>query len=98
MVQQLMLAQSDSLTISGTDSLTAISDNWEAGIGSELRRPSGNIAINSKTITASGGVSADIGGEYNGLNDESITLNGGTIIASSQTGAGIDSGAVGSIS
>ena len=94
------------LTIDGTGALTAESyvegkkkHGIGGGIGGGYRLNSGNIVINSGTITATGhGDSAGIGGGYSYDNSlitaGTITINGGTVIATGKgtSGSGIGSG------
>lgn len=100
----IYVPQNKTLTIEGTGSLTAECqiDGRAAGIGSGYDLPSGNIVINSGNIIAKGYTGgAGIGGASWG-SCGTITLNGGTITASSYEnknnehaggqGAGIGSG------
>ena len=81
------------LTIDGTGSLNASSNDYGCGIGGGYDIAAGNIVINGGTITANGGDwAAGIGsGSYSTCGD--ITINGGTITANGgEEAAGIGSG------
>lgn len=78
------------LTISGSGSLTATSDEG-AGIGSCKEGSCGNITITGGIVTATGGVGAGIGSGYRG-SCGTITITGGTVTARGGNRAGIGSG------
>ncbi|MCL2339320.1 MAG: hypothetical protein FWC59_00230 [Actinomycetia bacterium] len=93
------VAEGVTLVINGSGSLTAIGGSSAAGIGGGAGSNSGNITINSGTITAQGGElgnatgGAGIGGGSNGV-AATIIIRGGTINATAGDGAaGIGSGA-----
>ena len=89
----LHVAPGTSVTISGTGSLTAISQGGAgAGIGGNSYESSGEIIINSGTITATGSqYAAGIGGGEHGK--ANVTINGGSVTATAGwKGAGIGGG------
>jgi hypothetical protein len=81
------------LTIQGTGSLTASSNEWGAGIGGGCQIPCGNIVINGgSSIEATGGHAAGIGGGY-ACDCGDITISGGTVTANGgYSAAGIGTG------
>lgn len=81
------------LTIKGTGTLNAISNDEGAGIGANYQSACGNLVINGGTINAtSNGDGAGIGGGREGACGD-ITINGGTITANGKgDGAGIGGG------
>ena len=81
--------------------MTAVGDDWGAGIGGGSSGSGKNITINGGTVTAKGGdLGAGIGGGGGGGgfygNGENITITGGTVNASGWAGAGIGGGINGS--
>ena len=89
----LHVAPGTSVTISGTGSLTATSQGGAgAGIGGNSWESSGEIIINSGTITATGSqYAAGIGGGEHGK--ANVTINGGSVTATAgRLGAGIGGG------
>lgn len=92
----IYVPENKTLTIDGTGSLTASSNDYGAGIGGGNAINCGNIEIKGGEITAGGGSSysgsAGIGGGSN-ASCGNITISGGTITAnSSGNGAGIGGG------
>lgn len=81
------------LTIGGSGSIVAKSDEWYAGIGSDYNGTVGTITINGGNVVAIGGsYGAGIGGSAYSDGGK-ITINGGTINATGgECGAGIGGG------
>lgn len=89
----IYVPENKTVTIQGSGSLTASSNDWGAGIGGGREIACGAITISGGTITATGGQSgAGIGGGYRGTCGN-ITISGGTITATGGVeAAGIGSG------
>ena len=90
--------QNKTLTIEGSGSLTASSNDYGCGIGGGFEIACGNIVIAGGTVNATGGRNgAGIGGGGQGSSCGNITITGGTVNATGGNyAAGIGSGESGS--
>ena len=90
----IYVPENKTVTIKGSGSLTASSNDWAAGIGGGWEINCGNIEIQGGTITATGGEgAAGIGSGGNGASCGTITISGGTVTATGgDAAAGIGSG------
>ena len=88
---------SNTLTITGTGSLTANGGDYAAGIGGGQNTDCGRINISGGNITATSSMMGAGIGSGQGRSCAGITISGGTVVATcSQGGTGIGSGNEGS--
>ncbi len=89
----IFVPEDTTLTIDGTGSLDASSNDYGCGIGGGYRRNAGNIEINGGNITATGGEFEAGIGSGNQASCGDITITGGTVNATGgNDGAGIGGG------